>query len=614
MFACVFLLAIPILPIFLRKLYKSGEKLSGRDLLLRYLANLLLVVVITALFLFLCCEEGESFLEKADRSPEFTLKLILGELAAALAAAGFDWWYETRWLKVTVDEESFRNHILFRLGRRLISLGIYILAAVVFLMNLSLIFDNVLWGDEAYSANLVRYPVPDMLQIISLEEPHPPLYYLWLKMWVELLGWNGPVFHFASLLLAALGLILTVVLVKKRCGAIPAAFPVVFMGMSQMCLTYNVEIRMYAMAFLAVTFCYYCCGRVLENNRLAGWTGMVFWGLVAAYAHYFALLSVVIMMIVTCLLAVWRFGKKTWISTFTAGILFIAGYLPWLRYMTAAVNRVKGDWWLEESVPLTQVVDMIFGGAGMRKWMLPLTVLILFIVLAAESGILERKKADGKIWIRLQAPKAVSWSSASCVLTAGAATILLTVAAAYLADVVYRPILSQRYVYPLGGVAVMMVAVGGGRILELLKRIPFRNGLLEKAGKGVLLVGLAVLILTGLKDYKAVRGEVKQQSAMTEASLALIGEPAENMVFATNNVKHLAWTVLSYYYPEAEVMVSRCDQVEADDFWYLNYDFITESDVEEMYRKGYEIAGYGQHQIATYPFVLYHFYRTAPGN
>ena len=292
--AFVFGLATPLLPLFLRKLYKKEETLSARELFFRYVVYTFLKTVFTAFVMVFLCDEGTSFLGKVDASPGFALKYLLIQLFGAAALAGLEWAYETRRLAVTVDRESFEKNVLFRICRKVLSLGIYLLAALTAVLNATLLFDNVLWGDEAYSANLMRNNLKDMMQIITLEEPHPPLYYLWLKMWVELLGKNGAVYHAASFFLFLIGAVLAVTLLRKRYGKIPASFFLVVTGMSAMGLTYNVEIRMYAMACLGVTFCYYCAGRVLKQNRFLSWAGMVFWALVAAYSHYFALLAAVV--------------------------------------------------------------------------------------------------------------------------------------------------------------------------------------------------------------------------------------------------------------------------------------------------------------------------------
>lgn len=531
------------------------------------------------------------------------------QVVAALIIAGIEWWYETRHLEIIVDTSSFQKHIVVRFLRRVAPFGIYLLAIFTAILNVTLIFDYVLWGDEAYSANLVRYNLHDIMQIVSLQEPHPPLYYLWLKMWVDLLGHSGTVFHLVSLLLFIIGLVFAVTLIRKRFGNIPTAFLIVFTGMSEMCLTYNVEIRMYAMAFLAVTLCYYSAGRLLERNKLTGWIGMIFWGLVAAYSHYFALLAVTIMMVATCLLAVWRFGKKTWISAIAGGIVFIAGYTPWLQYLFKSVNIVKNNWWLEESVSLDRTVKMIFGGANMTRILLPLVVLMFLLLFFVESAIVKGKWTKEKITVCIRAPKASTWSAEYSILFMGLITIVLTVLVAYLADIVYRPILSQRYVYPLSGVVAMMLVIGSSHYLQLLRdrQKEWKKTWIETAGKSVLLMVLAILLLIGIKDYRKVSAEAKLQSTRTEAVLALIGEPVEDMVLVSNGVKHIGWTVLQYYYPDASIINGNYSNIEADDFWYFTPYFLTIEDFTVMGEKGYRTDGYGDQQISTYPFVLYHF-------
>ena len=611
MTAYIFSLIIPMFPLFMRKLYKKEEKLSTRETIFRYIIYTFLITVITTCAMVFLCDKGTSFMEKVDKSPIFTLKFLAVQVLAALITAGVEWWYETRRLEIIVDIPSFRKHIAVRFLCRAAFWGIYLLAIFTTILNVTLIFDNVLWGDEAYSANLMRSNLPNMMKIISLEDPHPPLYYLWLKMWVELLGYSGMVFHLATLFAFFINLILAVTLVRKRYGNIPTAFLIVFTGMSEMCLIYNVEIRMYALAFLAVTFCYYSAGRILEENKLTGWVGMVFWGLVAAYSHYFALLMVTIMMVTACLLAVKRFGKKTWIRTITGGIVFIAGYMPWMQFLFKSVNRVKDDWWLEESVPLDSTVEMIFGGSNMTRILFPLVMLMLLLFFFVESAVAEGKRTEEKILICVQAPRASTWSAECSTLFVGLVTIVLTVVIAYSADIVYRPILSQRYVYPLGGVVAMMLVIGGSRFLQLLKdrQEVWKKTWFETVGKSMLLFILAGLMLTGIKDYRQVSAEVAFQSTRTEAVLALIGEPTEDMVLVNNGVKHIGWTVLHYYYPNAEIINDNYNNIEADDFWYFTSNFLSEQDFSVLLQKGYELGGYGEQQISTYKFVLYHFYK-----
>lgn len=80
---------------------------------------------------------------------------------------------------------------------------------------------------------------------------HPPLYYYWLKLFGTLFGFSVPVFHLASLVPFVIGLVLALTVVRKRFGMLPVAFFLTISGLGQACLEYNLEVRMYALAFYA---------------------------------------------------------------------------------------------------------------------------------------------------------------------------------------------------------------------------------------------------------------------------------------------------------------------------------------------------------------------------
>jgi hypothetical protein len=87
---------------------------------------------------------------------------------------------------------------------------------------------------------------------------------------------------------------------------------------------------------------------------------------------------------------------------------------------------------------------------------------------------------------------------------------------------------------------------------------------------------------------------------------------SEDTALVSNNVKHLAWTVLYYYYPDRKIVTGRCSDegAEYDKFWYFTPEAIGKSELREMSDMGYTVEKYGQQQIATYPFELYYFEKT----
>lgn len=612
--AYIFGLATPLIPLLLRKLYKKDEQLSGKELFFRYVINTLLMTIFATFVMIFLCDDNTSFLEKVDSSSLFAMKFLAVEILAAALLTAADWIHETGSVVFVLNRQSFVDNPFLRAIRRSGPVLLYLLAAVVVFLNVLMIFDNVLWGDEAFTANLVRNDFSGIMQVLTLEENHPPLYYYWIKLWVMLFGESGPVFHMASVTLFAIGIALAITLVRKRYGKLPTAFFLVISGLSASCLEYNVEIRMYAMAFLGVAYCYYCVARLLKDNHPVSWGGMVLWGAVAAYAHYYALLSVVILMVVTCLFAVNRFGKKTWIRVLIAGAAFILIYLPWLSILFKTVAKVTRNWWDAVSATPKECIEVIFGGSNMSKLSFPIWLLLFIIILLGEFFILTTQK-NGNRWIlELRAPNWKELSAEVYALIVGVITILITIVVALLSVEFTELVLARRYIYPLTGVASMMLVIVSSHSLGMLKELGERIKVrwLAKVEACVLALALLLMIATGYGDYKSFTAVNKYQSARTEELLYIIGEPAEDVVLVNNGVQHIGWTVLRYYYPDAEIINGGWESIKSNNFWYFTASPISDADIAALTAAGvYIVAGYPELQLAKYPLSLYHLVREA---
>ncbi len=608
--AVIFGLFMPVIPLLIWRRYHREAQLTAAEIISRYAVYTLLTTVLTTLAMTVLCDENTSFLEKMDRSPSFMLKYALISAAAVALISAVEWMYHTRRITVTVEWEQYKNWGLARFIRKfLFPSGLFLLAALTVILNFMLIFDNVLWGDEAYAGNLVHHSVKAIFQVLTLEENHPPLYYLWLKMFAELFGYSGPVYHFSSFVPFLIGIFMAVTVFRKRFGAMPAAIFVLVSGLSAPCLEYNMEIRMYALAFLGIVGSFYCAYRILDGGKTAAWIGIVFWGLVAAYSHYYALVAAGILLALTFNAAAIRFRGKTWIKGAVALLVFIAAYLPWLSQLFRATKSVSGNWWMTEIDTPRQIVAMITCGESMSKIILPLFLLLLIVILIGESGIFHVQKVlPDKLAVQVTAPSIRQWSAEAYTLAVGALTIAGTLVFAYGLSAFVQPLLTTRYLYPLCAITAIILVIGMKRLFSVLQLLEERlhKGWLLAAGKVVLFLILAALFVEGLGDYRAYRTVVENESAKTEETLYIIGEPVGEMELVNNGIMHIGWTVLHYYYPDAEIVNGNYDRAETNDFWYFTPDYLDEEEMKDLTQQGYEIAAYGERQISKYTFVLYH--------
>lgn len=613
--AVIFGLMMPVVPLFIWKLYHRDKRLTAVQIAGRYVVYTLLTALCTSVGMLFLCDEGTSFMEKMDRIPSFALKYIFLEAVITAVIAAAEWIGTSGKIKITVDWEGYRGSLPARICRKfLFPAGLFLLAALVVYMNSLLMNDNVVWGDEAYTCNAIRNGLDGIFQILTLEENHPPLHFLWLKAFAELFGYTIPVYHFASFVPFCVGIVLAVTLLRKRYGNIPAAFFVILSGLSAPCVEYNMEIRMYALAFLGVAGCYYCVSRILSVNRAAGWIGMVFWACVAAYSHYYALVAVGIMMFAACVAAWLHYRGRTWIRGLAAMAVFAAAYAPWLSQVFRATRHISGHWWMTEIESLRSSLTMVGCGASMYKVVLLVLAFFALVMFLSESSIFHMEKKE-KITVSVVTPSVREWSDETYTFAVGMVTIAGTLAFAYLLSVVMQPMVTGRYFYPLCAVTAVMLAVGSKRMFDKLEKLGKRlnKNWLAGAGKCAVVLLLAFLLVRGFGDYRTYRAVAKDENEKTAQTLYIIGEPGENTQFVNNGIQHIGWTVLNHYYPDTEVVNGNYYSATAEDVWYFSPGFLDEDDREKVAGMGYNIAGnYGDQQLGKYPFLLYHFVKAEP--
>lgn len=616
MFTIIITLLLPLVPIVVWRQYvlknhgKSGQTTApGKgEYTFRYLTCLICVLVISWIMLSLAGNDDNTILRKLIESREYAVKVLCAEICIMLLYAIAELFVEEakdgKHEKIRSVLYSFNDSKVWSVFRKYIGpVVVAALAILVVCLNFSMMSDRVLWGDEAFSANTAAKSMSGILQVLYYWDNHPPLYYYWLKLFGTLFGYTVPVFHLASLVPFVIGIVLALTFVRKHFGMLPAAFFVMISGLGQACLEYNLEVRMYALAFLCVMGCFYCSYRIIADGSRKTWVGMVLWALGAAYSHYYALVAVGIMMFFTGV-AVWiKYRGKTWIKGVLAIIAFFIGYAPWLYFFYAGLKNVSRGWWMTEILGLDRSLEIVMGGRRMNGIVFPLLILFLVITLVADSSVFSVEK-DG---IHLQKPSVKKWSDKTYAMAVGACTILGTLVFAYLLSVVMAPMLAQRYLYPLSAVAIVMLVIGSSRVLELLALLEKQSWKgLELLGRVILVVFLGIMFGMGIQNYGECYDSYEQQKTETDKTLDLIGTPTQDTKMVTNGVKHLGWTVLYYYYPDNEIVNGDYRQAEADSFWYFTPDAMGGDSIAELEQNGYQVTDYGQMQLSQYPFFLYY--------
>lgn len=606
--AILFTLVFPVLPYILWKSYNRDRKVKTGEIILRYLFYLLMISFISAMLLAVFSDADTSFWEKMDKSAAFALKYAVMELGAGLLTAFCEWSFLKKKYIIKVDWDGFASWKPFVFTKKYICPALpYLLALLVVCLNLSLIFDNVVWGDEAFSVNTAEKSMYGIMQVMYYWDNHPPLYYYWLKLWGELFGFSIPVCHLASIVPFVGGILLSLFCFRKKFGAVPAAFFTVLSGLGIFCLQYNQEIRMYALAFFCLTACFWCSYRVVSAGKKSSWIGMVLWGLAGAYSHYYALVAGGLLLFFTGA-AVWiKYRKKTWIKGVCAIAAFLLGYSPWMFILFHSIRNVSSNWWVSEILSLGEALDMVFGGGGAARVTKPLFLFLCIVVLAVDFGIVRLSEQE-KGAVKICVPDGKRTKDKTYAVLIGVLTIAGTVAFGYFLCLVMTPVLVARYLYPVSAVCFCVLMTAGSRMLEILKEFGEREGLphLQGIAKGILVCICILLLIMGLGNFRKYNEEVKQENERTRMTLDIIGTPDANVNMVTNGVKHLGWTVLYHYYPDNKIINGDHRMSESDRFWYFNPYEIPPEMLTDMEKNGMSVTPHGEHWIGQYPFYLYY--------
>ncbi len=296
-----------------------------------------------------------------------------------------------------------------------------------------------IWSDEAFTFAIIRHPYREVWDITAADV-HPPLYYMLMKFLLQPFGYRlGP----AKLtsVLPYLGLLAFGGYQLKKLFDEKTAL--LFMGLFFLfpfTLPYAVEIRMYAMAALFVFGCAVYGYRCVTEERIWNWIWFTVFGILAAYTHYFSLVSVgVIYLLVLIFTIVNKRGWKAWL---VSALVTILTYVPWLRsFLSQLAYKANHEYWIQPINLKTLLIDVntIFGALGVNEIF---TGFVLLAFLAALVAVLCSK--DKKL-IR----------TCLCALIVPAGTVFLGLVASW----ILRPIWISRYLVPAAPLLVLFLTL-----------------------------------------------------------------------------------------------------------------------------------------------------------
>jgi mannosyltransferase len=276
---------------------------------------------------------------------------------------------------------------------------ILLVIALVAGVVLRFVQDSPMWLDEALTANIAQLPVGELLSALEADG-HPPLYYLLLHYWGEVVGTGDVALRSLSGLLALAALPVVWLMGRRRGGPLAGWLAVGVLAVSPFALRYATENRMYSLVILLVAAGWLVADDLRAGAparwripALAGLTGLLF------LTHYWGFFLVAAGGGLLLIEAWWRRrGAGGDVAAargpLAAAVGLAAGaivFLPWLPSFLQQLGAT-GTPWAIASRPTAAVGQLVvdLGGSGSFEAALGASLLVVLVVL----GLFGRPGAD----------------------------------------------------------------------------------------------------------------------------------------------------------------------------------------------------------------------------
>lgn len=396
---------------------------------------------------------------------------------------------------------------------------------------------NVITDEEAYTLALIKHDFLDIINITT-NDTHPPLSYFYFKIFTFLFNYDIT----ATKIFATIPLIFILIfgglLVRKNLSNRTAIIFLIMFFATPPFLQWASISRMYSLAIAFVFFAGIYAYEVFTCAKTRKWILYCLFSVAAAYTHYYALLSVIIIGLM--LLAFIIIKDKKLIKNY---IIYVCGcivlYLPWISHiLTQITQKINGSFALP-CLSYKTYISLIKYFAGTNFKILWFLIFIIYIILFIFILKSKNKKIINIICCSISLP-------------------LLTLIIASIVSILIKPILWARYMIFSCCFLPLFLAIGINELISH-KRIVYK----------ILSLGMiAILAFTGMHTYYNI---IKTKN---DNNIPLAYNDKVESYFVYNN-SGIAW-LTSYYAPNKNINMNftnfKTYNPDADPFENITYD------------------------------------------
>ncbi len=447
---------------------------------------------------------------------------------------------------------------------------LFIIALFGGILYISLVFNDNLWVDEAFTAVLIRGSFPDVIRD-TVSDTLPPFYNIFGKILTLVFGYSSLTLKLFSCLPMILLLFFGGRKLNSLYGFRTAFIYELFLISMPHLLHYAVEIRMYSWGIFACGMAALAFTEFLETR--SSLTGLVLFSVFAGYVHHFALVSCGMMWLILLIIIIKEKDAALFIRYLRSLALFFILYLPGL---ILTVWQIKNASSYFEMTPLSLASFLSDLRFPFVTNITLLSAVVLLTVLSAAALSLLKLPREGSM-------------TGLILLSVLYLTLLFGYAVSCISG---RSIFTARYLVPSLSVFWLGAAVLAGRMLILLPE--------NKLIPAVLMAVISVTLVTGYiqafhEEYAPGVDEMKAffNGALGADDACIIDED-----------RHELEICLRYYYPELEKTGWKNAEKQTGNLWLFVLPG-NEKELDNAVKYGYNPIYTGDFTFDRYSFSLY---------
>ena len=436
----------------------------------------------------------------------------------------------------------------------------YLIVFVVTICQISLIFNNNLWADECFTINTIKLNWSSFWKTL-IEDVHPPLYYIILKLIINFTGYNLQVAKIVSILpILLMNLFITKLAFKNEKHSkdknklLLLAIFLIATNLTTNFLYMALEVRMYSWALFFVTISGLYAYKLITNLNKKNILIFVVFSLCAALTHYFALIMEVVIYIYL-FIALLIQNKKNIKQVIIIASMTILGYIWWLPNAISQFINVKKNYWITFNVKdILGYIKNVLSINNDNKILIVIYVIILIEIILILYKLIIKKEFDKK-------------EKGNVIFSLLAISLpFMIILIGILLNIFIRPIFIARYLMP----SLSLYWLG---IINLLNYIDYK--------KITIYIAIVIVLFMSLSGY--INTYKKEMLTGTDNTIKFMNENSKQGEIITSNIKHLNWTVLQYYFPNNIIKAIEDVNLEENNIiWYFEN---VEQEIDKTYIK-----------------------------